>query len=89
MINLNRIRTVAGVQAIKKDLEDFLSNPMVPTVYKTEYGWSENDYAADREDVIYLLEKVEQRIKSLTRLEAREGQQRNLKSVSEASPVEA
>ncbi len=67
MIDLNKIRSVKVLEDIKRDLNSFLSNPQVPTVYVTELDWSEDDYEADKEMVLELLEKVEHRINSLSR----------------------
>lgn len=41
-------------------------------VHEMEYGWGEEDYAADKDTATTLLEEVERRIKSLGRHLAKE-----------------
>lgn len=86
MIDLTRIRSIKALEVIKKDLTDFLADPDILKVYLEELDWGEEDYDADKEQVVYLLEKVERRIKSLKGLEAREGSPHCTKSETEATP---
>lgn len=67
MIDLNKIRSIKILEDIKADLNEFLANPVVPTVYVERMDWSLDDYEADKEMVLELLEKVEHRIASLSR----------------------
>lgn len=67
MIDLNRIRSVKTLEEMKADLTEFLVNPEIKDVYVTDYGWSEDDYVADREQVEYMLDKVKYRLSSLIR----------------------
>lgn len=66
MINLNRIRSIKVLEEMKRDLTEFITNPDVLPVYLTE-NCGEEDYEADKEQAIELLELVERRIKSLSR----------------------
>lgn len=66
MIDVNRIRSLKTLEDIKSTLNEFLVHPDILEVYIKEYDWSEEDYEADKEMVVELLEKVERRIKSLS-----------------------
>jgi hypothetical protein len=85
MIDLTRIRSVKTLEEMKRDLEEFMVNSAILTTYVEELDWSEDDLIADRETVSYLLEKLDRRIKSLTRLEEKEDSQRTQKSEPEVS----
>lgn len=65
MIDLSKIRSLKTLEEMKQDLNEFLVNPDVRTIYLEDYGWGEEDYESDRDEVTELLEKVERRIKSL------------------------
>jgi hypothetical protein len=67
MINLNKIRSLKTLETIRKTLMDFLNYPNMLKVYENEFGWNEDDYSVDCDLAKELLEKVEHRIKSLTR----------------------
>ena len=71
MIEVNPVRSVKILETMKKDLSAFLNNPVVLHVYLNEYDWGEEDYDADQEKAIELLEKVDRRIKSLSKFEAK------------------
>lgn len=66
MIDLNRIRSLRTLEEMKKDLNEFLVNPDVRKVYLIDLEWSEDDYDADKEAVIELLEAIAKRERSLT-----------------------
>lgn len=65
MIDLSRIRSLKTLEEMKQDLTDFLNNPDIIKVYVEDYGWGEEDYQSDRDEVIDALDKVERRIQSL------------------------
>lgn len=54
---------------MKHDLQEFLDSPReeMLDIYIKNNGWDENDYEADREDVTYLLERIERGMESLGR----------------------
>jgi hypothetical protein len=66
MIDVNKIRSLKTLEEIKRDLNEFLSNKDILDVYLTEYAWSVDDYEADKELVVELLERVDRRIASLS-----------------------
>lgn len=72
MIDLNRIRSLKTLETIKKTLTEFLSNPEILNVYREDYGWGEEDYEADINEVKEMLESIEHRMKSLGRFIARQ-----------------
>ena len=67
MIDLNKIRTMKTLGAIQKPLKEFVTfdKPTMLSVYAEDFGWGEEDYDADLEKAIYMLEQVERRMKSL------------------------
>jgi hypothetical protein len=67
MIDLNKIRSLQTLEAMKCDLTEFLNNPEVLVAYNEEKTMDFEDYETDKEAVIDLLAKVENRIKSLGR----------------------
>lgn len=74
-----------------RDLNDFLNNPQVLIVYLEDYGWGEEDYESDREQITYLLEKVERRRRSLEKYlkgqAEKRGSLRKMKSDTKATPL--
>jgi hypothetical protein len=69
MIDLNRIRSIKTLEGMKKDLEFFIKESEVSKdIYRTEYDWDTEDYEADKEEAIYLLESIDIRIKSLSKM---------------------
>jgi len=86
MVDLNKIRSLRTLEEIRKDLNDFLSNPMVPEIYKEDPEGEDDDYDADKEQVIELLEKVEHRIKSLGKFVARQNSVKTKNQKREQSP---
>jgi hypothetical protein len=66
MIDVNKIRSLKTLEEIKRDLHEFLDNKDVLAVYLNEYDWSQDDYEADKEMVLELLEQVDRRIASLS-----------------------
>jgi len=80
MIDLSRIRSVKTLEEMKSDLTEFITNPIMLQLYIEDYQWEENDYNDDKEEAQYLLEKVEQRIKSLNHLSKRQDSPRSKKS---------
>jgi hypothetical protein len=67
MIDLTRIRTLPPLEEMKADLIAFTTRTDILDIYlATDCG--EEDYDADKEEALYLLGKVENRIASLTRL---------------------
>ncbi len=88
MIDLTRIRSIKTLEEIKRDLEEFLSSPDILPVYLNELEFSEDDLVADKEQATYLLEKVNRRIVSLTRLEVKEGLQHKQTLEPKASPFQ-
>jgi len=73
VIDLNRIRSLRTLEAIKKPLAEFIAfDPdIMKVVYTEDFGWGNEDYEADRERAIDLLERVERRTKSLEQYLAR------------------
>lgn len=67
MIDVNRIRSLKGLEKIRRDLEAFLENPDILRVYTEDFGWGIEDYEADKEFVTELLEKVNHRYASLSK----------------------
>ena len=67
MIDVNKIRSMKTLEAMKKVLSEFISfdHATMVEVYAEEYGWGEEDYEADKDSATYLLEQVERRMKSL------------------------
>jgi hypothetical protein len=69
MIDLNRIRSIKTLEGMKKDLEFFIKESEVAKdIYRTEYKWDDEDYEADKEDATYLLDCINIRIKSLSKM---------------------
>ncbi len=68
MINLNLLRSVKTLESMKKDLEFFIKEPIIKEIYDKDYDWDENDYEADREEAAYLIEMINLRIKSLSKI---------------------
>lgn len=68
MNDLNKIRNLKTLEAMKKDLAEFLSvdRAVMISIYDENYGWGEEDYEADKEQVQDLLVAVERRHKSLS-----------------------
>lgn len=66
-INLNKIRSLKSLAAIRKPLAEFVAfdATVMRDVYREDYGWGSEDYDADMEQVIDLLNKVDRRTKSL------------------------
>ena len=64
--DLNKIRSLKTLEEMKKDLSEFLAidRAVMVEVYNDQQ-WGEEDYEADKEEVIDVLEHVERRIKSL------------------------
>ena len=69
MIDLNKIRSLKTLESTKRDLIDFIAfdSRVMVDVYEKEYNWGAEDYEADKDTAITLLEQVEHRIKSLGR----------------------
>lgn len=69
MIEVNKIRSMKTLDAMKKVLSEFISfdHATMVAVYAEEYGWGEEDFEADKDNASYLLEQVEKRMKSLGR----------------------
>jgi len=92
MIDLNRIRSIKTLEEIKKDLNAFLVYPDMRAVYLEDLGWSDDDYEADKESVVELLEQVERRLRSLSNYlkgqSTRRGSRLKKKSETVASPSE-
>jgi hypothetical protein len=67
MIELNKIRTMKTLEALQKPLKEFIAfdRATMVSVYVEDFGWSEDDYEADKEKAEYMLEQVEHRMKSL------------------------
>ena len=67
MIDLNKIRSMKTLDGIKQDLIDFIAvdRKIMIAVYDEDYGWGEEDYETDLEEVKQLLEQTERRINSL------------------------
>jgi cellulose biosynthesis protein BcsQ len=92
MIDLNKIRSLKTLNEMKKDLKEFVTNPVILTVYIEDYGWGMEDYEADKEAAEELLEKIERRYLSLEKY--LKGQtikrisHRTPKSETEATPSE-
>lgn len=66
MIDLNKIRSIKTLENIQADLKAFLASEDVPNVYVTNLAWSLDDYEADKEMVMELLDRVDRRIRSLS-----------------------
>lgn len=68
-IDLNKIRSLKALEAMRTALTDFINfDPaVIKEVYDEEYGWGEEDYEADIETSKEMLERVERRMKSLGR----------------------
>lgn len=67
MIDLSRIRSLKTLEKMKTDLTNFITMPEIKFVYIEDLKWGEEDLEADREMAEYLLEKIDSRIKSLTK----------------------
>lgn len=67
-INLNRIRSIKSLEALRKPLVDFIrfDTATMRDVYVEDFGWGLMDYEADIESAEALLEQIERRIKSLS-----------------------
>lgn len=67
MIDLNKVRTMKTLEAIRKPLKDFITfdKPTMLSVYAEDFNWGEEDYEADMEQATYMLDQVEHRMKSL------------------------
>lgn len=65
---LNRIRSLKTLEEMKETCNKFLvfDPEVMISLYEKEYKWGIEDYEADREQVQFLLENVEKRIKSLS-----------------------
>jgi hypothetical protein len=88
MIDLNRIRSIKTLEEMKDDLLSFINDPDMLQVYTEDFGWGEEDLDADVESANYLLERVEHRIQSLTRLLKKTGSLPPQKSEKEEVPSE-
>jgi len=68
MIDLNKVRSIRALEGMKKDLTEFATfdRAIMVQVYDEQYGWGEEDYEADLDQVKEMLEKVERRINSLS-----------------------
>ncbi len=69
MIEVNKIRSMKTLEAMKKVLSEFIGfdHATMVQVYAEDYGWGEEDFEADKDNASYLLEQVEKRMKSLGR----------------------
>ena len=67
MIEVNKIRSMKTLEAMKKVLDEFITfdHATMVQVYAEEYGWGEEDFEADKDSATYLLEQVDRRMKSL------------------------
>ena len=67
MMDLNKIRSMKALEAIREPLKEFVDfnrDDMV-AAYELDFGWGAEDYEADKEEAQYMLEQVEKRMKSL------------------------
>lgn len=89
MIDVNKIRSVKALEGMKKVLNEFLTfdKAVMVEVYAEEYGWGEEDYEADKDAVLYLLELTNKRASSLGRHVARVGKSASPKSLTPEVPV--
>jgi len=83
MIDVNRIRSLEGLNKLEATLNEFLSSTEIPQLY-IELDWGTEDYEADCDAVRDLLEKVIKRRESLSKFLIRE---QSRKSVQSPSPV--
>lgn len=67
MIDVNKIRSMKTLESMKKVCNDFIGfdRETMIEVYAEDYGWGVEDYEADLDSSITLLEQVERRMKSL------------------------
>ena len=72
MTDLNKIRNLKTLEEMRRDLNEFLTNPIIPEIYKEDPQGEDGDYEGDKEQVQELLLKVEHRIKSLGKFVARQ-----------------
>jgi hypothetical protein len=84
MIDLNRIRSLKTLTNIKKLLTEFISNPIIPQIYKEDCDWSEEDYTSDKEQATELLEKVNHRMESLGKFLEKQAKAKKVKETKEA-----
>lgn len=89
MIDVNKIRSMKTLETMKRVLGEFVSfdRATMVQVYADEYGWGEEDFEADKDNAIYLLEQLNRRMKSLGRHLAKEKVEKNVsQSVAPESP---
>jgi hypothetical protein len=65
MIDLTRIRSIATLVEMIRDIGFFINEPIIEDIYLNDYKWGQEDLDADREMAAYLLKKVNLRKKSL------------------------
>jgi hypothetical protein len=67
MMDLNKIRSMKALEAIREPLKEFLdfNRADMVSAYELDFGWGVEDYEADKEEAQYMLEQVEKRMKSL------------------------
>jgi len=88
MIDLSRIRSLKALDEMTKDLNEFITNPMVVEIYVQEYGWDKEDYEDDKSDAIELLEKIAKRRLSLERYLKVQGEKRGSRRKPKSEPKE-
>ena len=85
MIDLTRIRSIKILEDMKKDCEFFFTDPIVKEIYLDDYKWGEEDLEADREDAAYLIERIDTRIKSLSKMKEHPPKEKKYKKLEPVS----
>ena len=79
MIDLNRIRSIKSLEEMKKDITEFINNPLMLEIYSNDISLGEDAYADDKEQAEQLLVKIEKRISSLSKFLQKEAKSQNKK----------
>ena len=89
MVNLNRIRSLKTLEDMKRDLTEFINNPIMKELYKENAvdDGGEEQYEDDKEDAAELLEKVEHRMQSLGKFLARDNKEEKEPAAKVESPA--
>jgi hypothetical protein len=77
MIDLTRIRSIKSLEEMKKDIIEFINNPLMLEIYREDVSLGEDAYADDKEQAEQLLVKIEKRSVSLTKFNQREAKQKS------------
>lgn len=67
MIDISKIRSIKVLEEMKKDLEFFITDPIVKDIYVNDMKCEEEDFLADKDDSEFLLDKINAKIKTLSK----------------------